>query len=49
VLTQKAAPQDTHITFELELPAGPAELQATFLDAEQRPLLGAYYVYVSRK
>jgi hypothetical protein len=49
VLTQKAAPQDTHITFELELPAGPAELQATFLDAGQRPLLGAYYVYVSRK
>jgi hypothetical protein len=47
--TLPSAPTDSHITFQAELPAGPAQLQATFLDATQSPLLGAYYVYVSKK
>jgi arylsulfatase len=35
-------------TFILRLERGPAELEATFLDTEQRPLLGAYYAYIRR-
>lgn len=35
-------------TFILRLERGPAELEATFLDAEGRPLLGAYYAYIRR-
>lgn len=37
-----------HVTFTLPLEHGPAELQATLLDAEGRPLLGAYYAYTRR-
>jgi arylsulfatase len=43
------APADAqHITFRLSLPQGPTTMEATFLDAGGRPLLGAYYVYVRR-
>ncbi len=34
--------------FELDLPAGPAELKATFYDSSGAELCGAYYVYIRR-
>jgi arylsulfatase A-like enzyme len=46
-LRQSADGEASHVTFTTELPAGPLEMQASFLDAEGKPLLGAYYVYVS--
>jgi hypothetical protein len=45
---QSAAAEAQHITFRLPLPPGLTTMQATFLDAGGRPLLGAYYVYVRR-
>ena len=36
------------LTWEVELPAGPLKLQADFLDADGKPVCGAYYVYVER-
>jgi arylsulfatase len=40
---------DVAATFTAVLPAGPARLQTWFLDAEDKPLSGAYYAYVRRK
>lgn len=37
-----------HVTFTQALERGPVELQATFLDADGKPLLGAYYAYIRR-
>lgn len=34
--------------FTFSLRPGPAELQAAFLDAEGKPLVGAYYAYIRR-
>ena len=45
---QPATPSDRSVTFELALSTGPSEVQATFLDAEGRSLVGAYYVGVER-
>ena len=47
--TAHGTPEATHLSFELPLPAGPAQMEATFLDASGAPLLGAYYVYVERR
>ncbi|MCU0917263.1 MAG: arylsulfatase [Planctomycetes bacterium] len=45
---RRAAAEAQHIIFRLALPQGPATMEATFLDDEGQPLLGAYYVYVRR-
>lgn len=41
-------PGDTAIKFTATLQPGPITLDATFLDADGKPLLGAYYVTVER-
>ncbi|MEM7144723.1 MAG: arylsulfatase [Verrucomicrobiota bacterium] len=38
----------TQVTFETALEAGPTTVQATFVGADGKPLLGAYYLYVER-
>lgn len=45
-----AAPQADGrcVKFELTLKPGPVELQTWFLDADRKPICGAYYVYVER-
>jgi hypothetical protein len=35
------------VCFQFQLPAGPTDLQTSFLDAEGREF-GAYYVYITR-
>ncbi len=47
-LAQPVGPSDEKATFEVELPAGKQHLYTWFDDADGRPLLGAYYVYVER-
>ena len=39
---------DKVISFTLNLPAGPTDLQTWFLDANRKLLTGAYYVYITR-
>jgi arylsulfatase A-like enzyme len=44
-----AAPEDAkQVSFRLPLRTGPVDLRTTFLDAEKKPLCGAYYVRVER-
>ncbi len=38
-----------YVEFELDLPAGPTELQTWFSDADHGESRGAYYVYVQRR
>ncbi|WP_145073749.1 arylsulfatase [Aureliella helgolandensis] len=47
-LAKPASDQSRHVTFRMVLPAGDTQLRATFLDAQDRELCGAYYVYVHR-
>ena len=42
-------PQDAAVAFTAPLRAGPAQLQTWFLDAEGKPVCGAYYTTVRRK
>lgn len=41
-------PDSTHATFRFHLQPGPVRLESTFLNAEGKSMLGAYYVYVKR-
>jgi arylsulfatase len=43
------APTDQSVRFTVKLSAGPTTLQTWFDDAAGRELLGAYYVYVTRR
>ena len=48
---ESVAPPDAagrEIVFEADLPAGPLEVRATFLDAAGAPICGAYYLEVKR-
>ena len=45
VLRKPVAPDDRQVTFEIDLPAGPVDLEAWFLAQDGRQLTGAYYVY----
>ena len=45
--TAKAQPQDTKITFEMELPEGPQRVMTWFHDASGEKLCGAHYVRVT--
>ena len=47
-LRKKSSPSDRSIEFTAKLMPGPLTLDTTFVDAEQKPLLGAYYVTVTR-
>ena len=47
--TRPVSPDTKQATFTARLPAGRAQLQTWFLDAEGNELCGAYYVYVRRK
>lgn len=46
-VTRPVTEKDRHITFELELKAGPAHLQ-TYLEDAEGNIRGAYYVYVRK-
>jgi hypothetical protein len=46
-LTKPVADDDKHISFDIELEAGPAHLQTYLADADGN-VRGAYYVYVSK-
>ena len=46
--TVPVTPTDKLISFTVNLPAGPTDLQTWFLDANGELLTGAYYVYVRR-
>ncbi len=45
--TVKAQPQDTHVTFDMQLPKGPQRVSAVFHDANDKDLCGAYFVRVT--
>jgi len=47
--SRAVAKDDVEVTFTATLPAGRVQLQTWFLDADNQPLCGAYYVYVRRK
>jgi hypothetical protein len=44
-----ADPQDTFVRFTAHLEKGPIMLHTWFDDAQNQPIVGAYYVYVNRK
>lgn len=44
----KPQPDGKSVNFRLNLNAGPTTLQTWLLDADDNPLIGAYYVYVER-
>lgn len=46
--TLETAADATHASFQVKLPAGKTQLTTTLLDAEDRALCSAMYVYVSR-
>ena len=41
-------PEDKHVAFEVELPAGDIELKTWLLDASGNELCGAYYVQAEK-
>lgn len=48
-LIKPVGPEAKHATFAVSLPAGRTRLYTWFDDADRQSILGAYYVYVSRK
>jgi arylsulfatase len=48
IRTTTVGPDDEFAVFDVELPHGAVDMQASLLDAEERELCGAYYVDVER-
>ena len=48
ITTKPVKPTDKAATFAVTLPKGPARLHTWFTEQSNRPICGAYYVYVKR-